>query len=290
MKSLLLLLCLIQTTCWGSEWIPIPSPDWQMVPMAGNGSSGANLEIQKDVDWIHIRHTGAHSVTVPLFQLEDPRIQKPVHVVSGRLRHRGVQGQGYLEMWTCFPRDRCYFTRGLADGGPMKALHGDSEIRDYELPFHNSGEEVPVKLTLHLVLDGPGEVWIEVHPSLWQADEYGSFKSGKLVWWSPRQGNQVFGWLGALLGCLGGICGWLNQKQLARQWVLKVYFVLTMTGILGVMVGIIAWTQGQPGHVLYPLLLMGGLLTLMGPLLTRQVRILERALELRRMEALDSMI
>lgn len=289
MKALLLLLWLISTTHLGAEWIPFPEPDWQVLPQAGIGSSGTELKLQKDGDWIHILHTGSRPVTLPLFILEAPGIQKPVHVVRGSLRHRGVEGRGYLEMWTCFSQDRCYFTRGLADAGPMASLQGDSEIRDYELPFQNSGKEEAVRLIINLVLDGPGEVWIAAHPTLWQADQYGPMTAGKLVWWSPHQGNQVFGWLGALLGCLGGICGWLNQKEKARQWVLRIYLGLTMTGILGVMSGLFAWSQGQPGHVHHPLLLMGALLTLMGPLLTRQVRIRERALELRRMEAMDSM-
>src|SRR5439155_23867059 len=140
--------------------------------------------------------TSFHLVTI-----DHPQIAGPRYVVSGEARHRDVEGQCYLGMWTVFPDGRRFFTRTLAAQGPRAALHGESSWRRFELPFDISGaSQAPSRLEINLMLPGRGAVWLgPMH--LQRATAQAEAAQGG--WWSARSGTRLGAMMGRLVGGVG---------------------------------------------------------------------------------------
>ncbi len=88
-------------------------------------------------------------------------MQPPRFQVDGSVRHEDVAGKAYFEMWTVLPDGSRYFTRTLAESGPLGSMTGTSEERPFSLPFElGDGGPVPVRLEINLVTEGSGQFWI----------------------------------------------------------------------------------------------------------------------------------
>ena len=85
-------------------------------------------------------------------------------------------------------------------------------------------------------------------------------------WWNETTGRYVasFGGagLGMLCGVYGALVGALAPKGKARRPMIVVHVVLLSVGVVALILGVIALASGQPRHVWYPLLLVGGILSL----------------------------
>ena len=85
-------------------------------------------------------------------------------------------------------------------------------------------------------------------------------------WWNEAVGTCIgaFGGagIGVIGGTFGGIAGMLAQQGKARGAVLGFQLTLVVLGALTLIAGIVALSLGQPYHVFYPLLLLGGITTL----------------------------
>ena len=108
-------------------------------------------------------------------------------------------------------------------------------------------------------------------------------------WWSEATATYLGAFGGAGIGILGGVyggvAGVLASKGKARGAVLGTHVVLLGLGILSLLAGIVAAVMGQPYHVMFPLLLIGIVLTfVMGPLLPVMRRAYLQA-DQRRLEA-----
>jgi hypothetical protein len=216
-----------------------------LLPGAGpeNGTAGLQL-----------RAAGATSFH--LVTIERPPITGPAFVVTGQVRYQGVEGQGYLEMWTVFPDGQRFFSRTLAPQGPVAALHGESSWRRFELPFDWSGaSQAPSRLEISLVLPGRGTVWLgpmQLQPRTGASGTtYGS-------WWSERVGMLLGVILGSSLGVVGGLIGVLGGRGKARRTVLALLVGMIAVGGCLVLVGVAAAATSQPRHVWYPLVVLGG--------------------------------
>ncbi|MFO1022866.1 MAG: hypothetical protein U0903_19545 [Planctomycetales bacterium] len=75
------------------------------------------------------------AVTMPVLEMKAPEITQQMFSLSGWVRHDKIQDGAYLEMWVVFPNGTSYFTRTLADSGPMGQFKGSSDWRRIELPF-----------------------------------------------------------------------------------------------------------------------------------------------------------
>ena len=63
-------------------------------------------------------------------------------------------------MWNFFPGGGQYFSRTLADQGPMMKLAGTSGWREFVLPFDATAPPAPTRLVVNVVLQGRGSVYL----------------------------------------------------------------------------------------------------------------------------------
>ena len=109
-------------------------------------------------------------------------------------------------------------------------------------------------------------------------------------WFDPIRFGALYGGIGGgLLGGLGGILGAatgvLAPKGKARGFILGAFNLLTLIGVSHLMVGLYAVFTGQPYGIWYPLVLIGGVLTIVIGSLRPVVRRRYEEFEARKMEA-----
>jgi hypothetical protein len=245
--------------------------------LAGQGSLAQGLEVQPDGSLSLVSKAG-EGLTVTLVEIANPGITRDQYMVRGRVRYRGVVGDGYLEMWNHFPDGGSYFTRTLLDSGPLQKITGSSDWREFGLYFDATGAKAPVeKLVIGLVLPGAGEVslsdmtLVEIDAALLQENH------GR---WGGIAGS-VLGVFGALLGTLAG-------AGRARSFVLGGLKALMAAGVVGLALGIYAFSQSAPYGTYYPLLLLSVIALAVPAMSLPGVRRRYEEVELRRMRALDA--
>lgn len=234
------------------------------------------------------------SLQACIFTLEKPGVTAMVYAVKGQVKYREVRGDGYLELWNHFagvggqPPSAC-FSRTLGNTGEMAKITGQSDWRDFTLPFDRSGApQPPEKLVMNLRLPGAGDVFlrnlrlVEINPD---ARAGGSLTS---PWWSDRAAGWVGGLGGAFLGCLASLLAVLAAKGKARTFVTRTSQFLILLGVFCLLAGAFALIVRQPYGVTFPLLLIGVLLLGIIPFRLKQFQAHYEALELRRMKSLDA--
>jgi len=260
-----------------------PAIDWSRTPVSGgvvlpgggpNGTPGLQLRAPSSGASFH------------LVTIDHPPVAGPAFRVAGDVRYEGVEGQGYVEMWTMLPNGARYFTRTLAPAGPLETLHGDSKWRRFELPFQlgDSGP-APARLEINVVLPGGGTVWIGPLRLEQSSAQMATTEGG---WWSERSGGLYGAILGSSLGVLGAIIGVLGGSGKARRLVLALLAGMVVGGGCAVLVAAAAAFTAQPRHVWYPLLLLGGLSAVVGLVVGPALRRRYAADELRRIQAMDA--
>jgi hypothetical protein len=83
-------------------------------------------------------------------------IEAATLVYRAQLRTENLTGSAYLEMWCHFPDGGQYFSRGL-----NSTISGDAEWRTLETRFFLQAGQNPTKVTLNLVINGAGTVWVD---------------------------------------------------------------------------------------------------------------------------------
>ena len=228
---------------------------------------------------LELRATALSPTSLHLVTIDHPPVAGPAYVVAGEVRYEGVEGQGYLEMWSVFPNGERFFSRTLAAQGTLAALHGGSGWRRFELPFSLTGASpAPSRLEINLVLPGPGTVWLG--PLRLRQS------TGAIGWWSERFGILVGAILGSVVGVVGGIIGALGGRGKARRLVLVLLVGMIAVGGCLVLVAAAAASSSQPRHVWYPLLVIGGAASVIALVILPVMRRRYAADELRRIEAM----
>ncbi len=233
-------------------------------------------------------------VLASIFTLENPGVTSMVYAVKGQVKYQDVRGDGYLELWNHFPGTdgqppSAYFSRTLGDAGDMAKITGQSDWRDFSLPFHRSGAtQPPVKLVMNLHLPGAGEVLLR---NLRLVELGATFRAGGPLtqpWWSNQASGWIGGGAGALLGCLASLLAALAAKGKARTFVTRTSQLLILLGLATLLAGALALLLGQPYAVTFPLLLFGVLLLGIIPFRLKQFHAHYESLEMRRMKSLDA--
>jgi hypothetical protein len=87
------------------------------------------------------------------------------YAIVGHLAYRNVAPGSFLELENWFPPDQpgnpeqFYFSRTLADAGPLAKIEGSEAGRDFALPFDATGtKSPPVRLVFKLHLMGAGQL------------------------------------------------------------------------------------------------------------------------------------
>ncbi len=226
-----------------------------------------------------------------LLTLEEPGVGPPAYLVRGRVRYEDVALAGYLEMLNYFPgRTQPFFTRTLAESGPLQSLEGTSDWRVFELPFDTTGSELgtaqsPTKLAFNLVLPKGGTVYLS-DLELVQLDK-GLTPIGATGWWSSRTAGYVGAIGGTVIGCCGGLIGTLSSMGRGQRFVMAMMRAYTAIGIVSLIAGAAAVALGQSYAVYYPLLAIGGITLIVFGSLLPTVRRRYQECEMRRMKSLD---
>jgi hypothetical protein len=223
--------------------------------------------------------------TQQLWVVESPAIADDRYAITGTVAYEGVEGEGYLEMWSQFPDGSRYFSRTLGPAGLLGKLSGSSAERAFALPFVLPPDGPrPVRLEVNVVLPAGGRATV-------RGLRLGSGAGAGRVpgaWWSA----ETAGWIGAVagsaVGTLGALIGTLCSLGRGRRFVLGGLLVLGVSGLALLAVGGIALALGQPYEVWYPLVLLGLLDPVLAFSLLPTARRRFEALELRRMQALDA--
>ena len=260
-----------------------PTIDWSHTTVAGGvalpgeGPDGATA--------LQFRATVPGGTSFHLVTLDHPEVTAPGYAVRGEIRYQGVEGQGYLEMWSVFPNGQRFFSRTLATKGPLAALHGESSWREFALPFFlKDADQTPSRLEINLILPGPGTVWLGPIRLGRFSSPAGGVPGG---WWSERSGTLGGVVLGSLLGLVGALIGVLGSRGRARGLVLSLLAGMVWGGgALALLGAAAAWTS-QPRHVWYPLLMIGGLAAVVGLVVRPGARRRYAVDELRRIAAMD---
>lgn len=201
-------------------------------------------------------------------------------VLRGRIKYAGVVGDGHLETWHDFGDQGTYFTRSLADLGPLKKLNGDSDWREFELPFHAKPGMTLKGITFNVVLPGNGKVTVSQPLALVAL-------AASNEWWTEQQSGVIGGSLGSLVGILGALIAVAASLGRSRRVTVALCVLAIAVSVSSLAVGAVAMCAGQPWHVSFPLLLVGviGTTVLGGNWRTVQRRLQDS--ELRRMTAAD---
>ncbi len=276
--------------CWAEHLVR--EIRWSELKEQGQLSAG---EIMTATDssadqTLQVIHGAEGPATQELFAVSSPGISQLQYAITGRIRYTGVADGSCLEMWNHFPDGSFYFTRTLAEAGPMQKLAGDSPWRDFSLPFFSSPEAgVPARLVVNLVFTGPGTV--ELSPvRLIEYESAGALQNAfnRDGWWGWQVGVILGAGGGTLLGLIGAAIGVLCGFGLARRFVLAMMTTVFVAGCVSLVAGLLALVQLQPYHVFYPLLLLGIIsVAVIGPLLFAVRRRYEQQ-ELRRVAAPDA--
>ena len=109
-------------------------------------------------------------------------------------------------------------------------------------------------------------------------------------WFEPNTFRALYeaiggGVGGTLMGCFGGLAGYLAPKGKGRRFVLGTMFVLAILGLIQLGIGLVALLTGQPYDIWYPMVLVGGIMTVVIWPLVPVVRHRYTQAEHRRMEA-----
>lgn len=214
-------------------------------------------------------------------------LREDVWSLRGRVRHE-VEGKAYFEMWSELSDGSRYFTRGLADSGVLGAMRSNSGWRPFVLPFFSKAEAPePACVELHVVFEGKGRVELSpVRLAGHAPGEDPTVPDG--AWWGSRTGGWIGGVTGGLLGVLGAIVGTMASRGRGRRWVLGLMGTVVAVGALLLAVAAVGWTLGQGFGVVFPLVLCGGLMTILFGGLLPVVRARFTEAERRRMAAMDA--
>ena len=133
---------------------------WDMLQKESRVVTGTVLPPETEGSFHILRITGGDAATQTVLPLDKPAIDGPRYALAGQVRYEGIEGIGYLEMWSHFPDGGRYFSRTLGDAGPMMKLQGTSGWRAFTLPFDATGAPAPTKLVFNVVLPGRGVVYL----------------------------------------------------------------------------------------------------------------------------------
>jgi hypothetical protein len=219
-----------------------------------------------------------------VMKISDPAIIKKAYFLVCTMKYENVFGHAnsYLNL-------SCYVAPAALGGDERNisgfaennsVFYGTANWKSYRFAVvRDALEGLPTQLELHLVMNGPGTVYLR------PIRLYGVTGS----WWSPQQIALIGGIGGSVIGCFGALLGCLAGMGKARTFVLTTMKIFIALGILLTIAGFVAVVSNQPYAVWYALLLPGVILTLVFSLTLPSIQRRYDELEIRRMTSVDTM-
>lgn len=138
---------------------------WTEVDKAGALPSAAKLDKgEKLGEVVKITRTSDVPQLIEIAKIEKPAVTLRAYMLRGKVKFTGVSGEGFLEIWNHFPDPKkgAYFSRTMAETGPMGKLRGDSPWKEFVLPFNfdDPAFPMPEKIQFNVYLPQSGTVWI----------------------------------------------------------------------------------------------------------------------------------
>jgi hypothetical protein len=293
MNALMRLSCCVGALCLltASGGEVVGTVTWDTVPEQVGTEGGAAVSIEPDSghgNVLCVRNTAGDPARVVLWESSTPAVESLRYAIAGHVRYAGVKPAGYVELLSTMEDGGEYFTRTMAEAGPLAQLAGESAWRRFALPFQSSEETgYPTKLVLALYLPGAGQVWLGPLSVVELGPDEPVF-AGAGGWWGVRFSGFLGGLGGALVGIVSAVIGCLCGLGRARRVAFAmIHAMLAVSGLLLVL-GMVAVLAGQPFHVFFPLLLLGAIPGLVFGVNLRTIRRAYEQRELRRMAALDA--
>ncbi|MSQ94546.1 MAG: hypothetical protein EXR98_08310 [Gemmataceae bacterium] len=107
-------------------------------------------------------------------------------------------------------------------------------------------------------------------------------------WWDEETAGWLGGLTGGSAGLLGAVYGITSGLGVARRFVLQSTLVLACVGVAVFLAGLIALAIGQPYHVYFLPLLVGGITAVVFGVNYPVIKRRNEQMELQQMSALDS--
>jgi hypothetical protein len=103
---------------------------------------------------IKIETTGP--IVVPLYVVNDVRIDDTQIIYEAKVKSEGLKGQAYLEMWCVFRDKGEFFSRGFDS-----VIAGTSDWKTIRTVFNLRKGDMPDQIKLNVIVNGVGTVWID---------------------------------------------------------------------------------------------------------------------------------
>jgi hypothetical protein len=142
----------------------VATVEWSRLAEAKQLPKAGSIEKDGETSVLKIVRGPQDPQVVPLVTLEKPQLKEHSYRIKGKVKFEGVTGEGFLEMWSHFPDPKpgAFFSRTMAENGPMGKLRGTSPWREFTLPFFIDDKTYPMpsKLQLNVFLPDKGTVWL----------------------------------------------------------------------------------------------------------------------------------
>jgi len=152
MKSIIRGLCLLTLLCG-----PLGAEEIKRMSLDDAAALGTTIQTdlaEKTEGRGSVRITTRHPTTVCIGEVEGLDVENARLVYAAAVKS-DLAGSAYLEMWA-FVGQGQYFSKGLTD-----PIEGKSDWKTLQTPFLFKKGQRPKKVTLNLVINGRGTVWID---------------------------------------------------------------------------------------------------------------------------------
>lgn len=102
-----------------------------------------------------IKITTHWPTTLNVAEVSDLDVEEARLIYTAKVRTENLEGTAYLEMW-CHVDEGTYFSRGM-----NAPISGTADWETLSTPFVLKRGQKPERVTLNLVVDGKGTVWMD---------------------------------------------------------------------------------------------------------------------------------
>lgn len=157
MLKYILPLCVLLLICVGAKTGAASKPD-NLVLMSLTETTQIDTQITADAATGGLKISTAWPTVIALTKqdISSRKIEDMVLDYSAKVKTKDLKGVAFLEMWVHFPDDSAYFARGREN-----TIKNTTDWTTLSTAFHLQKGQIPNAVTLNLVINGKGTVWID---------------------------------------------------------------------------------------------------------------------------------